>query len=82
MASSHRAPKQWCLTKVETVNSFENWKQNLLYTLALDHNFSLFLNNGFVWQKKSSANPTRGLIDDVEPVPEASRRTGIQKTFI
>ena len=27
MASSHRAPKQWCLSKVETITSFENWKQ-------------------------------------------------------
>lgn len=25
MANTHRAPKQWYLTKVETVNSFENW---------------------------------------------------------
>ena len=33
MASSHRALKQWCLSKVETNNSFENWKQNLLYSI-------------------------------------------------
>ncbi len=26
MANTHRALKQWCLTKVETVNSFENWR--------------------------------------------------------
>ena len=42
MASTHHAPKQWCLSKVETINSFENWKQNLLYTLSLDSNFTPF----------------------------------------
>ena len=32
MAVSVRAPKQWCLTKIESINSFENWKQNLVHT--------------------------------------------------
>ena len=44
--ASARAPKQWCLTKVETVNSFENWRQNLQYTLSLDANFAQFLTDG------------------------------------
>ena len=30
MANTHRAPKQWCLTKIETVNSFENWRQRTM----------------------------------------------------
>ena len=38
-----RAPKQWTLTKTETVNSFENWRQNLQYILSLDANFAPFL---------------------------------------
>ncbi len=46
MANTHRAPKQWFLTKVETVNSFENWRQNLVYTLSLDTEFVPFLVNG------------------------------------
>ena len=29
MANSHRAPKQWSLTKSETISSFEAWRQNL-----------------------------------------------------
>lgn len=40
---AHRALKQWCLTKHETVNSFENWRQNVMYTLSLDSEFSPFL---------------------------------------
>ena len=29
-----RAPKQWQLTRSETLNSFTNWKENLVYTLS------------------------------------------------
>ena len=34
MASTPSAPKRLCLTKIETVNTFENWGQNLVYTLS------------------------------------------------
>ena len=78
MAAS-RAPKQWCLSKLETVNSFENWRQNLLYTLSLDANFAPFLVNGAVWGKQSKATPHRGLISDGEEEPEARRKTREQK---
>lgn len=74
-----RAPKQWCLTKHETINSFESWRQNLQYTLSLDHNFAAFLVDGFTWQKKTNAAPLRGFENDDEGVPEATRRTAAQK---
>jgi hypothetical protein len=57
MANSTRAPKQWCLTKHETVNSFENWRQNLIYSLSLDKNVAPFLVAGFKWQKKTKTTP-------------------------
>ena len=79
MASTHRAPKQWCLSKVETINSFENWKQNLLYTLSLDTNFAPFLADGFTWLKKTKAQPLRGLESDGETVPISRRLTARQK---
>ena len=79
MASTHRAPKQWCLLKSETINSFENWRQNLLYTLSLDSNFALFLAEGFTWGKKTKADPLRGFTDDGEDVAEANRLTAQQK---
>ncbi len=79
MANSHRAPKQWCLTKIETVNSFENWRQNLLHTLSLDSEFAPFLLNGAVWEKKSKTSPCSGLTDDADPVPAAQRRTKERK---
>ena len=74
-----RAPKQWCLTKEETINSFENWRQNLQYVLSLDANFAPFLIDGTTWQKKTRAHPHRGLDDDAAPVAEARRKTAAQK---
>ena len=80
MAASIRAPKQWCLSKTENVNTFENWRQNLIYTLSLDPHFAPFLVNGFTWQKKSKSTPLRGFSDDDrESVPASSRRTAEQK---
>ena len=79
MASTHRAPKQWCLSKSETINSFENWRQNLLYTLSLDSNFAPFLVEGITWGKKTKTEPLRGFTDDGEDVAEASRLTAQQK---
>src|SRR4029434_9351392 len=75
-ANVNRALKQWCLSKQETLNSFENWKQNLLYTLSLDPLFALFLVEGATWTK---TNLFRGLRDDGENLPAARRRTAQQK---
>lgn len=74
-----RAPKQWTLTKHETITSFEAWRQNLQYTLSLDPNFAAFLLDGSTWLKKSAANPLCGFTDDEADAPEASRRTAAQK---
>ena len=61
MANIRRAPTQWCLNKHETINTFENWKQNLIYTLSLDVNFAEFIATDAQWQKKTAARPDRGL---------------------
>lgn len=79
MANVYRAPKQWCLTKNETVNSFENWKQNLVYILSLDPHFAQFLVEGTQWEKKSKVQPYRGFTDDGEDIPENHRYTRQQK---
>lgn len=80
--SFQRAPKQWCLSKVETVNSFENWRQNLMYTLSLDKNFAPFLVDKTTWSKKTKETPLRGLKNDEAPVAEAERKTAEQKCNI
>ena len=82
MADSHRAPKQWVLTKNETVNSFESWRQNLQYTLALDPNFAPFLVEGSTWKEKNRTNPLRGFTDDADTVPEPQRKTAQQKVAL
>ena len=74
-----RAPKQWSLTKQESITSFEAWRQNLQYILSLDRNFAGFLADGVTWLKKSPGSPLRGLQDDPDSVPQASRRTAQQK---
>ena len=74
-----RAPKQWCLSTSETINSFENWKQNLIYTLTLDKNFSDFVAPDAKWNKYAKDDLNRGLAADDAQVPEANRRTADQK---
>lgn len=81
MASNIRAPKQWSLTKQETITSFEAWRQNLQYTLALDQNFAGFLIDGFTWQKKTPADALRGFVNDGADIPEDQRRTAAQKVI-
>ena len=63
-----RAPKQWSLTNVETITSFESWRHNLIYTLSLDTTFSRFLDEGFTWEKKTTNKPYRGLYANFCPI--------------
>ena len=76
-SSTNRAPKQWQLTKTETINSFNNWKENLIYTLSLDKNFSPYVKESVTWGAKSTASPHRGFTDDTADVipNEADRKT-------
>ena len=67
--ASIRAPKQWALTKQETITSFEAWHQNLQYILSLDPNFAVFLLEDTTWLQKMSSSPLRGLENDGEDVP-------------
>lgn len=79
MASTLHAPKQWCLSKVETINSFVNWKKILLYCLSLDNNFAPFLAEGVTWLKKTKAKPLRGFEDDVTDIAASKCLTAQQK---
>ena len=73
-SSSTRAPKQWQLTRSETINSFNNWKENLTYTLSLDTNFSPYTKDDSTWGKKTAASPVRGFVDDGADVPNAKTK--------
>ena len=77
--SAYKAPKQWKLGKIESLNSFENWKQNQVFNLSLCPNFAVFLVDGATWERTSSSSATRGLTSDIAPVPEDDRHTAQQK---
>ena len=77
--ASIRAPKQWALTKQETITSFEAWRQNLQYILSLVPNFASFLLEDTTWLRKTSSSPLRGFENDGEDVLAANRRTAAQK---
>ena len=76
-----RAPKQWSLTKDETITTFESWRQNLKYVLSLDANFATFMEDGVEWDKKTRVAPNRGFEDDDEDVEARVRRTAQQKVI-
>ena len=80
MATS-KAPKQWTLSKDETLNSYNNWKENLIYTLSLDSNFSPFLKDDAKWTKASTTDPNRGLTDDDTSIDATTRKTKEQKVI-
>ena len=72
MAQSNKAPKQRYLEKHETLNSFNAWKENLIYTLSLDSNFTPFISAE--WGRWTAAAPNRGLTDDGDEVTDATKR--------
>ena len=57
-----KAPIQWSLTRSETVQSFEKWRQNVILTLAEYEAFTPYLE--VTWKKKTNAEPYRGFTDD------------------
>ena len=71
------APKQRHLEKVETLNSFNAWKDNLIYILSLNANFTPYLAEGAAWQTDAVAN--RGYADDGNDVAQNARVTAAQK---
>ena len=59
-----RAPKLEHLNKVETITSFHNWKETMIYSLYLDDAFKPYLKENSVWGLKTSTTPYRGFVDD------------------
>lgn len=80
--ASYRPPKQTKLTANETITTFENWRQNLLFLLRTEERFAPYLEDDCTWAKKTAAKPLRGFTDDVAPIAEAARKTAAQKNAI
>ena len=77
--ATYKAPKQWKLGKIETLNSFENWKQNQMFNLSLCPNFARFLGDDVTWQKTRSGTAHRGFTNDGAPIEQADRLSAQQK---
>ena len=67
-----KGPKPWQLTEDETFGSFCKWQSNMLHCLKKEDSYKRFLhpakpgNLDTRWERKSSDNPCRGFIDDVD----------------
>ena len=79
MAQNIRAPKERTLTTNETLTSFENWRQTLLYSASLNPAFAPFLRDNATWQKRTRTNTTRGYANDGNDVAAPQRQTAVQK---
>ena len=78
--AARSAQKPRDLAKEETLNSFNAWKDNLLYILSVEHaDFAPYLADGATWSKSSVAN--RGFADDeLTAANAATRKTAAQKS--
>ena len=78
--ASYKPPKQQKLTANETITTFENWRQNLLFLLRCETSFAPYLEDSCTWLKKSAANPLRGFTNDAAGT--ANRKTAVQKNAV
>ena len=76
--STFKCPKPYNLTRNEDLGSFEAWKHNQLYNLQSDPVFKPLIASVKKWNKVSSADPNRGLVDDTEG---ANRKTAAEKVI-
>ena len=64
MSNLKHGPKIIPLGDHETLNTLEQWRQNVLYHLRINEEFRPYLNS--VFGKKTKASPSRELTDDTE----------------
>ncbi len=60
MATSLKVTRPNRLTNEETLTSFEDWKNNLVFYLSQDKDFSTLLKEETRWKKISDSDPNRG----------------------
>ena len=61
MATSIKVSRPARLTEDETLTSFEDWKNNVIFYLSQDTGFELFLKSSTSWKKKNDTTAHRGL---------------------
>ena len=63
-----RVPKQKELTKSESITTFEQWRQNLIFTLSLDSSFSPYLAENYQLTGKVSKNKQANISHNLEGI--------------
>ena len=61
MATSIKVSRPTRLAEDESLTTFEDWKNNLIFYLSQDADFQLFLKSDTAWTVKSSTTEHRGL---------------------
>ena len=65
MSTSVKAQRPTRLSEDETLTSFEDWKNNLIFYLNQEKSFELFLKADATWTKSSDRDQNRGVNDAV-----------------
>ena len=65
MSTGVKARPPMRLAEDETLTSFEDWKNNLIFYLNQEKSFEPFLKAGAKWTKSSDADQNRGVKDDI-----------------
>ena len=81
MATGVKAQRPVRLSEDETLTSFEDWKNNLIFYLNQEKSFTNFLKQDATWKKATKADPNRGFADDGAAVAEAVRQSAEQKVY-
>ena len=66
MATAVKAQRPVRLSEDETLTSFEDWKNNLIFYLNQEKSFEPFLKADAKWTKSSDADPNRGVKEEVK----------------
>ena len=66
MSTGIKAQRPNRLTEEETLTSFEDWRNSLIFYLNQDTNFSKCLKSDAVWEKSSGSAEHRGLASEDE----------------
>ena len=77
-ANNYRAPKQRELTENESLQTFESWRQNLVFQLRSDTQFTPFFAPALTWTRKRRGLDNRGFQND--PDDAENPLTAAQKT--
>ena len=66
MSNLQHRPKVRCLSSNETLALLESWRDNVLYGLRLNPDFRPYLEEGFLFGRKTRNKPDRDLKDTVK----------------